>query len=212
MSTTVRQTGETRVTLSLRATPQPLASQAGSADQENAGTDAGMGIAKGGDESAVVTGIRTGDAFLDHMLVTLARYAGWELGVEAEGDMRHHLVEDVAITLGLALRDEIPERCRRYGDGLVPMDDALVQAAIDVGGRFWYEGRLPSPLYEHFLRSLAENAASTLHVRVLRGRDRHHIVEAAIKATGLALRRALVEGTEVFSTKGAVRLTREERS
>jgi imidazoleglycerol-phosphate dehydratase len=89
------------------------------------------------------------------------------------------------------------------------MDDALVEAAIDVGGRAYYEGRLPSSLYEHFLRSFAENAAATLHVRVLRGHDRHHIVEAAIKATALGLRDALTTADSVFSTKGAVRIERD---
>jgi imidazoleglycerol-phosphate dehydratase len=79
--------------------------------------------------------IRTGDDFLDHMLVTLARYAGLGLTVEATGDLRHHLVEDVAIALGTALREEIPARAERFGSALVPMDEALVQAAIDVGGR-----------------------------------------------------------------------------
>ncbi len=148
----------------------------------------------------------TGDTFLDHMLTTLARYAGLGLQVEAEGDLRHHLVEDVAITLGLALRGEIPAQAERYGWALVPMDEALVQAALDVGGRPYYVGRLPSNLYEHFLQSLAVNMGATLHVRVLRGRDRHHVVEAAVKATGLALRQALREGTEVFSTKGSVTL------
>src|SRR5690606_1065162 len=137
----------------------------------------------------------------DHMLVTLARYAGLGLTVQANGDMRHHLIEDVAITLGLALADEVPASCARYGWATVPMDDALVRAAIDVGGRAWYEGRLPARLYEHFLQSLAVNLGATLHVETVRGRDKHHVVEAAIKATGLALRQALAEGEgAVFST------------
>jgi imidazoleglycerol-phosphate dehydratase len=154
--------------------------------------------------------VDTGDPFLTHMVETLARYAGLRLALEARGDMRHHLVEDVAITLGLALADEVPRSAARYGWALLPMDDALVQAAVDVGGRPWYAGRLPSPLYEHFLQSLATNLAATLHVRVLRGRDRHHIVEAAIKATGLSLRQALREDAAegVFSTKGSVRTAR----
>ena len=153
--------------------------------------------------------IATGEPFLDHMLVTLARYAGIALGVQAAGDLRHHLIEDVAITLGLALKDQLPQACRRYGHAVIPMDDALVEAAIDIGGRAYYEGRLPSSLYEHFLRSLAENAGATLHVRVLRGRDRHHIVEAAFKATALAVREALITTDSVFSTKGAVRIERD---
>jgi imidazoleglycerol-phosphate dehydratase len=154
--------------------------------------------------------IATTSPFLDHMLTALARYAGIGLEVEARGDLRHHLIEDVAITLGLALRDEVPERCARYGWALVPMDDALVQVALDAGGRAWYRGPLPAKLYDHMLRSLADNAGLTLHVRVLRGRDRHHVVEAAFKAVGLALRQALVEGGAVFSTKGAVRIVREQ--
>ncbi|TVP76592.1 MAG: imidazoleglycerol-phosphate dehydratase [Gemmatimonadales bacterium] len=154
--------------------------------------------------------IETGDAFLDHMLVTLARYAGLHLEVDATGDLRHHLVEDVAIALGVALAAEVPARARRFGSALIPMDEALVQAAIDTGGRPWYEGRLPSSLYEHFLQSFATNLRATLHIRVLRGRDRHHIVEAAVKATGLALRQSLEEGGEVFSTKGSVELRLDE--
>lgn len=148
------------------------------------------------------------EGFLAHMVETLARYAGLDVELEAEGDLRHHLVEDVAITLGRALADEVPERATRYGWALVPMDDALAQAAIDVGGRPFYVGRLPSKLYTHFLHSFAMNLGATLHVRVVRGSDRHHIVEAAVKATGLALRQALVPGEGVFSTKGAVTLER----
>jgi len=152
--------------------------------------------------------VRTDDDFLTHMVETLARYAGLEIELEATGDLRHHLVEDVAITLGLALAEEIPERAERYGWASVPMDDALVHASLDVGGRAWYEGRLPSNLYEHFLQSLATNLGATLHVVVVRGRDKHHVVEAAVKATGLALRQAMREGDRVFSTKGAVSVER----
>lgn len=155
-------------------------------------------------------GIATTEPFLDHMLVTLARYSGLGLEVEAAGDLRHHLVEDVAITLGMALRRTLPEACARYGAATVPMDEALVEASLDVGGRFFYEGPVPSTLYDHFLRSFAEHAGMTLHVRVLRGVDRHHVVEAAVKAVGLALRQALRPEGGVFSTKGAVGVTWEE--
>lgn len=150
--------------------------------------------------------VATDDAFLTHMLETLARYAGLALEVEATGDLRHHLVEDVAITLGLALAREVPAEAARYGWAVVPMDDALVSAAVDVGGRPWYEGSLPSDLYRHFLQSFATNLGATLHVKVERGTDRHHVVEGAVKATGLALRQALTRGDSVFSTKGSVRL------
>jgi imidazoleglycerol-phosphate dehydratase len=151
--------------------------------------------------------VRTDEPFLTHMVETLARYAGLALELEATGDLRHHLVEDVAISLGLALAREVPDEAARYGWAVVPMDDALVSAAVDLGGRAWYEGRLPSRLYQHFLQSLAVNLDATLHVTVERGRDQHHVVEAAVKATGLALRQALRRGDSVFSTKGSVRLT-----
>lgn len=181
MSTVTRETRETRVRIKLR---------------------------KGGEPEQAA--IRTGEPFLDHMLLALARYAGLELQVTASGDLRHHLVEDVAITLGMALRREVPAACARYGAAIMPMDDALVQAALDLGGRFYYRGPVPSALYDHFLRSFAEHAGLTLHVRVLRGRDRHHVIEAAVKAIGSALRQALAPEGAVFSTKGAVAVTWED--
>jgi imidazoleglycerol-phosphate dehydratase len=178
-------------------------------ERETSETKVNARVALTGDASG--TGdIRTTDRFLDHMLTTLARYSGLNLAITAEGDLRHHLVEDVAITLGLALRDTVPPTCTRYGHAVVPMDDALVEVALDAGGRAYYAGRLPSRLYEHFFRSLAENAGFTLHIRVIRGRDRHHIIEAAVKATGFALRQALASSSAVFSTKGAVRTVRKE--
>lgn len=158
-------------------------------------------------EGAGVARVATGEPFLDHMLVAFARYAGVDLEVQATGDLRHHLIEDVAIALGQAVAAFTPAGCARYGERTVPMDDALVQVVLDLGGRPYYRGRLPSKLYEHFLRSFADNARATLHVRVLRGFDRHHIVEAAIKGLGFCVRQALAETGAVFSTKGAVQLT-----
>jgi imidazoleglycerol-phosphate dehydratase len=180
MSEIVRETGETRV--AIRAS-----------------------LAKAAEPTVQV---HTTDTFLDHMVRTLGRYAGLNLSVAAQGDLRHHLIEDVAITLGLALREELPATCRRFGHAVVPMDEALVEAALDAGGRAYYAGRLPSTLYQHFFRSLSEHAGMTLHLRVLRGRDRHHVVEAAFKAFGFALREASAAGDVVFSTKGAVRVER----
>jgi imidazoleglycerol-phosphate dehydratase len=150
--------------------------------------------------------VATGAPFLDHMLVTLARYAGLDLTLDATGDLRHHIVEDVAIAVGTAVRRAMPETAARFGERVVPMDDALVHAVLDCGGRAYYRGPLPSTLYEHWMRSFADAARITLHLRVLRGRDRHHIVEAAFKALGLALRDAAVETDAVFSTKGTVAL------
>lgn len=165
-------------------------------------------------ETTITADVRVGDGpsdvsiddrFLEHMVETLARYASLEIDIRATGDLRHHLVEDVAIVLGQALREEIPEGIARFGSALIPMDEALAQAAVDVGGRPYYVGKLPSKLYTHFLHSFATNLDATLHVKVLRGSDRHHMIEAAVKATGVALRQALAERDEVFSTKGAVR-------
>lgn len=154
--------------------------------------------------------VETDEPFLTHMVETLARYAGLDVHLRATGDLRHHLVEDVGIALGKAIAREVPAEAERYGWALVPMDDALVQAAVDVGGRPWWEGRLPSRLYEHFLQSLTVNLGATVHVKVVRGRDRHHVVEAAVKAVGLSLRQALREGEGVFSTKGSVRTEWDE--
>ena len=145
--------------------------------------------------------IVTGEPFLDHMLTTLARYADLDLNVTAAGDLRHHLIEDVGIALGQSIALLAPTGAARYGERTIPMDDALVQVALDVGGRPFYRGKLPSALYNHWMRSFATNARTTLHLRVLRGHDRHHIVEAAFKALGLALRQALVDTGGVLSTK-----------
>ena len=185
MSTIIRETRETRVRVTLELHAGPTA------------------------PIAAPPRIATGVPFLDHMMVTFARYANLVLEIEATGDLRHHLVEDVAITVGEALRREIPATCERFGERTVPMDDALVQVALDAGGRAYWGGRLPSPLAEHWFRSFADAARLTLHVRVLRGRDRHHVIEAAFKATGLALGQALAEGGAVFSTKGSVSLREE---
>jgi imidazoleglycerol-phosphate dehydratase len=142
--------------------------------------------------------------FLDHMLRTLSKYSGLELLVRASGDLKHHVVEDVAITVGLAVAGYAPATRARYGDVTVPMDDALVQCVIDLGGRPYYRGPLPSRMYDHWMRSFADNARATIHLRVIRGTDRHHVVEAAFKALGLALRQALAGSGAVFSTKGPV--------
>ena len=148
--------------------------------------------------------VATTDGFLDHMIATLARYAGFDLTLAATGDLDHHLLEDVALTLGRAIREATPATCARYGTATVPMDDALVTASIDLGGRPFWGGALPDGAYDHVLRSLVTEAGATLHVVVVRGTDAHHVTEAAMKAVGLALRQAVTEGGAVFSTKGTV--------
>jgi len=152
------------------------------------------------------TAISTTIPFLDHMLLTFARYAGLGLRVNADGDLPHHVSEDVAIALGAAVAARRSDTAARFGDRTVAMDDALVQCVLDAGGRSYYRGPLPGSRYEHWMRSFAENARLTLHLRVLRGRDRHHVVEAAFKALGLALRDATADGGAPLGTKGAVTL------
>lgn len=142
--------------------------------------------------------------FLDHMVSTLARYAGWTVTLHARGDLVHHTVEDVAITLGMVLARTAPALCNRFGHRVIAMDDALVAATVDAGGRAFYEGPLPSSLYDHFFRSFCDHASCTLHLDVRRGRDRHHVIEAAFKAAGLALHDALATGSPGVSTKGSV--------
>ena len=158
-------------------------------------------IGSGTGRSTVATGLR----FLDHMMVTLARYSRLDLSLEASGDLKHHLIEDVGIAFGAAIADHTPTTCARYGHRVIPMDDALVEVALDLGGRPFYRGPLPSSLYDHWFRSFADHARATVHVRVLRGTDRHHVVEAAYKALGLALHDALIDSGTVFSTKGSIR-------
>ena len=163
-------------------------------------------LAKGTGQASVNTGM----PFLDHMLVAFARYSGLDLVLSAKGDLPHHLLEDVAIVVGAAVGAILPATAARYGDRTIPMDDALVHCALDLGGRPYYKGPLPSALYDHWMRSFSDNARATIHLRVLRGTDRHHIVEAAFKALGLAVRDAFVDRGAVFSTKGGVAIRVED--
>jgi imidazoleglycerol-phosphate dehydratase len=170
-------------------------------DRETSETRVHLEIARGAGTATVATGLR----FLDHMMTTLARYSRLDITVRATGDLKHHLIEDVGIAFGAALADFTPATCARYGHRVVPMDDALVEAAVDLGGRPYYRGPVPSSLYDHWFRSFTDHARATVHLRVLRGRDRHHVVEAAFKALGMSLHDALIDSGVVFSTKGAVR-------
>ncbi|HEY3062775.1 MAG TPA: imidazoleglycerol-phosphate dehydratase HisB [Chloroflexota bacterium] len=167
--------------------------------------------------------IATGIGFLDHMLDSLARHARFDLTVRAEGDLhidQHHTAEDVGITLGQALDKALGERraIRRFGDAVVPLDEALAQVAVDLGGRGWASldlpfhgtqiGGLSSEMIPHFLRSFATEGRFSLHVRLLAGENDHHRAEATFKA----LARALDDATrpdprlagEVPSTKGVI--------
>jgi len=147
------------------------------------------------------------DRFLRHMVETLARYAGWDLAVTATGDLDHHLVEDVAITIGRAFRQAIgtDSPIARFGSATVPFDEALIAAHVDLVDRAYVVLEVPDELYEHFLRSLAFEGKFTLHTQTIRGTNKHHIVEGSIKATGMALRVATARQPQLLSTKGAER-------
>lgn len=170
-------------------------------ERETSETRIRLEVNRGEGRATISTGLR----FLDHMMTTLARYSRLDMSLHATGDLKHHLIEDVGIAFGAAVAKITPATCARYGHRVVPMDDALVEAALDLGGRPYYRGPVPSSLYDHWFRSFADHAHATLHVRVVRGEDRHHVVEGAFKALGMSLNDALADSGVVFSTKGAVR-------
>ena len=159
---------------------------------------------------------KTGLGFFDHMLEQLGKHGGFKLDVQCTGDLHideHHTVEDVALTLGQALREALGDKrgIQRYGF-LLPMDEADAEVSIDLGGRpylvfeakFARErvGDLPTELVPHFFRSLAETLGAAIHVRV-RGENTHHMVEVSFKAVARALRQAFKrEGDELPTTKG----------
>lgn len=167
--------------------------------------------------------IATGIGFLDHMLESLARHARLDLTLRAEGDLhvdQHHTAEDVGITLGQAVNQALGERrgIRRFGDATVPLDDALAQVAIDLGGRPWASidlpfrgpmiGGLSSEMIPHLLQSFAAEGRFAMHIRLLAGDNDHHRAEATFKALARALDDATRPdprlGDEVPSTKGVI--------
>ena len=172
--------------------------------------------------SSVETGVR----FYDHMLHSLAKHSLIDIDVRATGDVdvdAHHTVEDVAICLGDALREALGDKSgiSRFGDATVPLDEALVHAVVDVAGRPYVVhtgepagqeyviigGSYVGSLTRHVFESLAHHAGIALHVRVLSGRDPHHIVEAQFKAVARALRAAVAQDPRVVgipSAKGAL--------
>ncbi len=173
-------------------------------------------------DGAGASRIDTGLPFLDHMLELFARHGLLDLEVVCKGDLEiddHHSVEDIALTLGQALREALGDKkgINRYGEALVPMDDALCRSVIDLSGRFYlvYEvatkrqkiGNFSIELAEHFWRSFAETAKFNLHVDCLRGRNTHHILEGTFKATARALKQAVARDPRVHSvpsTKGVL--------
>lgn len=164
--------------------------------------------------------IRTGIGFFDHMLHAFAFYGGLGLRLKAEGDLEvdgHHTVEDVGICLGAAMKEALGDRrgIRRFASAYIPMDEALCLAVLDFSNRPYlaFEAEMPqerigaydSCLTEEFMRAFAVNCGLTLHLKVLAGRNAHHITEAMFKALGVAVRDAAeVVGTGVTSTKGVL--------
>ena len=166
--------------------------------------------------------IATAIPFLDHMLELFSRHGLFDLEIICKGDLQvddHHSVEDVAICLGQAFAQALGDKAgiARYGESLVPMDEALCRAVVDLSGRFYlvYEvktrkqqiGNFSVELAEHFWRSFAESLRCNLHIDLLRGRNTHHILESSFKAVARALRQAVARDPRVkgvLSTKGSL--------
>jgi imidazoleglycerol-phosphate dehydratase len=167
---------------------------------------------------------QTGVPFFDHMLAQLGKHGLLDLSVQAQGDIEidaHHTVEDTALTLGQALREALGDKAGicRFGDALVPLDETLARAAVDLSGRPYAVhseppgmapliGTYDTTLTRHFFESLAHSAAICVHLDVLAGRNPHHIVEAQFKAFARALRAAAAHDPRapgaIPSTKGAL--------
>ncbi|WP_425058073.1 Imidazoleglycerol-phosphate dehydratase [Sporomusa carbonis] len=172
----------------------------------------------GGGQAKIDTGI----GFFDHMLILFGKHGLFDLTVEAKGDLYvdgHHTVEDTGIVLGQALAKALGDKngIKRYGTAFVPMDEALAMVALDISGRPYLVfdaalpgeqvGRFDSELTEEFLRALSVHAGLTLHVRLLSGKNTHHIIEAVFKALGRALAEAVRQDERikgVMSTKGVI--------
>jgi imidazoleglycerol-phosphate dehydratase len=165
--------------------------------------------------------VDTGLAFFDHMLMQLARHGGLGLVVEATGDLEvdgHHLVEDVGLCLGEALRQALGDRAgiQRFGEAHVPLDEALARVVVDLSGRPWchYDVKLAHlvlgngfhpELAREFFIAFAQRGGLALHASVLYGENTHHQLEALFKALAVALKRAIrVDGTGIPSTKGTL--------
>ncbi len=162
--------------------------------------------------------VSSGLPFLNHMLEQVARYAGFDLTLRGSGDVEvdpHHLVEDAGIVVGQALAQALGDRAgiTRFASAYAPLDESLARVVIDLGKRPYLSynvplrgriGSLESEVIEEFWRAFAIHAGATIHVDVIRGRNRHHIAEATFKALGLALRDATAHtgGAQVPSSKG----------
>ena len=173
------------------------------------------------DGSGVST-IDTGVPFFDHMLAQLAKHGGFDLTVATKGDLEvdaHHTVEDTALAIGQAMNEALGDRAGlcRFGDALVPLDECLVQSAVDLSGRPYLVheepevveliGSYDTTLTRHIWESIVATAKITLHVRVISGRNAHHVVEAQFKSVARSLRAAVATDVRVIgvpSTKGTL--------
>jgi imidazoleglycerol-phosphate dehydratase len=193
--------------------------RAASVDRKTKETDVRVELnLDGSGQSSVSIGL----PFLEHMLELFAKHGLFDLQITCKGDLEiddHHSVEDIAITLGQALVQALGDKAgiNRYGEAVVPMDEALCRSVIDLSGRFYlvYEvtvrrqmiGNFSVELAEHFWRSFAETAKFNLHIDCLRGRNSHHILEGTFKATARALRAAVERNSRIVglpSTKGSL--------
>lgn len=164
--------------------------------------------------------VDSGVGFFDHMITLLSFHSGIDLKIEAKGDLEvcdHHLVEDVGIALGQALREALGDKkgIKRYGTFFVPMDEALTMVSLDISGRSFLHfegefkresiGNFSTEMVVEFFRAVAFNSGITLHCRILYGENDHHKIEGLFKAFGRALREAKeVAGDDIPSTKGAL--------
>ncbi len=179
-------------------------------------TDIELSLNVDGDQKVSVN---TGIGFFDHMLTALAKHARWDMNLSVTGDLEvddHHTVEDVAIVLGEALNKSwrAKNQFKRYGQRLLPMDEALILCAVDVSGRPYYVGELNftrenlgginTEMFEHFFYTLTMKAEITLHLKPMAFRNNHHLAEGCFKALAYALKEALSNESGENSTKGVL--------
>ena len=164
--------------------------------------------------------IETGIGFFDHMLTLFARHGGFDLEIHCDGDLfvdAHHSIEDIGIVLGDAIKEALGDKngIRRYGSALIPMDETLAEAALDLSGRSYLVfnaeftaeriGEFPTEMAEEFFRAVADRAGMTLHINLRYGKNNHHIAEGIFKAFGHALKDAVaMDGGGILSTKGVL--------
>lgn len=185
-------------------------------------TDIELFLALDKTKSDISCVLDTGIGFLDHMLALFAKHSGFELNIKTKGDTHvdcHHTIEDTGIVLGDAIKQALGDKkgIKRYGHAIIPMDEALVMVAVDLGGRPYFVidakfggsriGDMDTQMVEEFLRAVSFNGCFNMHVKVLYGNNDHHVTEAIFKAFAHALSDAVKISSEidgVLSTKGII--------